>query len=168
MDIYSYQVRRLNGQAAELSAYRGKVMLIVNTASRCGLTPQYEGLQQLHEQYHQEGLALLGFPCNQFGEQEPGTSGEIADFCQVNYGVSFDMFEKIQVNGPDAHPLYAYLKTHAPQSGEPSETETDDEIKWNFTKFLVDRQGRVVARFEPGILPTDIAPAIREQLQSAD
>lgn len=167
MDIYSFHARRLNGQSAELSSYRGKVMLIVNTASRCGLTPQYEGLQQLYEQFHPEGLEILGFPCNQFGEQEPGTSEEIAEFCQVNYGVSFDMFEKIQVNGPDAHPLYVHLKTHAPDRSEPADSETDDDIKWNFTKFLVDRDGRVVARFEPGVLPADIASAIRAQLQSA-
>ncbi len=164
MDIYQFQARRLNGQMADLSAYRGKVLLIVNTASQCGLTPQYEGLQKLFEEFQGDGLAILGFPCNQFGEQEPGTSGEIASFCQLNYGVTFDLFEKIQVNGPETHPLYEYLKTHAPAASESAEIE-DDSIKWNFTKFLVDRAGRVARRFEPGVVPADIAPAIREQLQ---
>jgi len=165
MDIYQFQARRLNGQTADLSAYRGKVLLIVNTASQCGLTPQYEGLQKLYEEFRDDEFAVLGFPCNQFGEQEPGTSGEIASFCQLNYGVTFDLFEKIQVNGPDAHPLYDYLKAHAPAAGEPAEIEDDNSIKWNFTKFLIDRSGRVTRRFEPGVVPADIAPAIREQLQ---
>lgn len=167
MDIYTFQARRLNGQTAELSAYRGKVLLIVNTASQCGLTPQYEGLQKLYEEFRGDGLEILGFPCNQFGEQEPGTSEEIGSFCQLNYGVAFDMFEKIQVNGPDAHPLYGYLKTHAPATAEQAEAEGDDSIKWNFTKFLIDREGHVVRRFEPGVVPADIAPAIREQLRGA-
>lgn len=167
MDIYQFQARRLNGQSADLSAYKGQVLLIVNTASQCGLTPQYEGLQKLYEQFRDDGFAVLGFPCNQFGEQEPGTSGEIASFCQANYGVTFDMFEKIQVNGPDAHPLYDYLKKQAPASDGPAEAGGDDSIQWNFTKFLIDREGRVVRRFEPGVVPADIAPAIREQLSQA-
>ena len=166
VEIYQFQTRRLNGAATDLSPYRGKVMLIVNTASRCGLTPQYEGLQQLHEEFAEDGLAILGFPCNQFGEQEPGTGDEIAQFCQVNYGVSFDMFEKTIVNGPDAHPLYRYLKARAPAASESAELPADGEIQWNFTKFLVGREGRVVARFEPGVPPADIAPAIREQLHA--
>lgn len=160
MSIYSFQARRLSGEETDLAPYRGKTMLIVNTASACGLTPQYEGLQKLHEKYYAHGLRILGFPCNQFGEQEPGTSEQIAEFCRSRYDVSFDMFEKVEVNGPNAHPLYQYLKRQAP--GEAGE---DGDIQWNFTKFLVDREGRVAARFEPSVTPEEIEPAIRAQLQ---
>lgn len=162
MDIYQFQARKLNGEQADLSSYRGKVLLIVNTASACGLTPQYEGLQKLYDTYRDKGLEILGFPCNQFGGQEPGTHEQIRDFCQRNYGVTFAMFEKIEVNGPGAHPLYQYLKSQAPFEGEPSDGGND--IRWNFTKFLVDRSGRVVRRFEPRTLPSDIVPAIESLL----
>lgn len=162
MSIYDFQVRTLSGKETDLTPFKGKVLLIVNTASKCGLTPQYEGLQRLYEAYAGQGLEILGFPCNQFGAQEPGTSEEIGEFCKANYGVTFPMFEKIDVNGPGAHPLYKYLKEQAPFQGEPA--GSDDEIKWNFTKFLVDREGRVVSRFEPGVTPEEIEPAVRELL----
>lgn len=162
MDIYQFQARKLNGETTDLSPFRGKVLLIVNTASECGLTPQFEGLQKLYENYRDQGLEIAGFPCNQFGGQEPGTSKQISEFCQRNYGVTFTMFDKIEVNGPGAHPLFQYLKTQAPFEGEPS--DDGNEIRWNFTKFLVDRSGRVVKRFEPQTQPSDIAPAIQSLL----
>jgi len=141
MSIYAYQARTLDGQETDLTPYRNKLLLIVNTASQCGLTPQYEGLQRLYDKYAGQGLEILGFPCNQFGAQEPGTSEEIGAFCKRNYGVTFPMFEKIEVNGPDAHPLFQYLKEQVPP---PAEAEDGSrEIRWNFTKFLVDRDGRV-------------------------
>jgi glutathione peroxidase len=155
---YEFSARDIAGKARKLSDYRGKVLLVVNTASQCGLTPQYQGLEALYETYKDRGLVILGFPCNQFGGQEPGAESEIAEFCQVNYGVSFPMFAKIDVNGPDAHPLFAWLKTEAPGL-----LGTKD-IKWNFTKFLLDREGRVVERFAPTLLPRDIAPAIEKLL----
>ncbi len=140
-DVYDFEVERLNGDPLKLSEYRGKVLLIVNTASRCGFTPQYAGLEKLYAKYKRRGLEVLGFPCNQFGNQEPGGADEIAEFCSVNYGVTFPMFEKIDVNGRNAHPLFRHLKREAPGvlGSEP--------IKWNFTKFLVDRDGRVVERY---------------------
>ncbi|MBW5446718.1 redoxin domain-containing protein [Cohnella sp. CFH 77786] len=162
MSIYDFKTRRLNGQETDLSPYRGKVLLIVNTASQCGLTPQYEGLQKLYDEYREQGLEILGFPCNQFGAQEPGTHEEIGEFCKINYGVTFPLFEKTVVNGPDAHPLYKYLKEQAPFQGEPA--GSDDEIKWNFTKFLIGRDGSVVRRFEPSAAPAELEPAIRELL----
>jgi glutathione peroxidase len=158
MALYDYETRTLSGVETDLSPYRGKVMLIVNTASKCGMTPQYEGLQSLYESLRGQGLEILGFPCNQFGGQEPGSSEEIEQFCSVNYGVTFPMFEKIEVNGPDAHPLYVYLKDQVPYEGEGA------DIQWNFTKFLVDRDGRVVKRFEPGAKPADIEPEIMKLL----
>lgn len=162
MGIYDFQARRMNGQETDLTPYKGKVLLIVNTASQCGLTPQYEGLQKLYETYRDQGFEILGFPCNQFGAQEPGTNEEVQQFCKINYGVTFPLFEKTLVNGPDAHPLFRFLKEQAPFQGEPE--GADDEIKWNFTKFLVDRSGNVVTRFEPGVVPSEIEPAIRELL----
>ncbi|MEB3204664.1 MAG: glutathione peroxidase [Candidatus Sericytochromatia bacterium] len=146
---WNIPVKTIAGQATTLSAWQGKVLLIVNTASQCGYTPQYEGLQQLHQRYGAKGLAVLGFPCNQFGGQEPGTSGEIARFCSREYGVTFPMFAKVEVNGTGTHPLYAWLKQAKP-----------GDISWNFGKFLVDRKGKVVARYgssaEPGALGKDI------------
>jgi glutathione peroxidase len=162
MAIYDFKTRRLNGQETDLTPYQGKVLLIVNTASQCGNTPQYEGLQKLYEAYRDKGLEILGFPCNQFGEQEPGSSEEVQEFCSVNYGVTFPMFEKTEVNGPNAHPLYRYLKEQAPFEGEGS--KTGDDIQWNFSKFLIDRDGKVVGRFEPSVQPADIEPSIRELL----
>ena len=155
---YSTQVTSLSGEPGDLSPYQGQVLLIVNTASKCGLTPQYEGLEKLHQDLGEAGLKVLGFPCNQFGAQEPGGSEEIQEFCQINYGVSFPMHARIEVNGPGTHPLFERLKTAAPGLlGSKS-------IKWNFTKFLVDRQGNIVARFGPKTEPHEIAEDIRKLL----
>jgi glutathione peroxidase len=156
--IYDFEVTTIDGEPTTLAEYRGKVLLIVNVASRCGFTPQYDGLEKLHVQFGDRGLAVLGFPCNQFGGQEPGTETEIKDFCRLNYGVSFPMFAKIAVNGPDAHPLYAFLKSERP--GLLGSTA----IKWNFTKFLVDRSGRVTARFPPTTAPESLEAEIRKLL----
>ena len=133
--IYQLSVDRLQGGTQSLADYAGKVLLIVNTASECGFTPQYAGLEALHQRYGEQGLVVLGFPCNQFGAQEPGSAEEIGAFCEKNYGVSFPMFAKIEVNGEHAHPLYRYLKEHA------RGVLGSEAIKWNFTKFLVDRDG---------------------------
>lgn len=138
-----FTMRRIDGTSEHLGAYRGRVVLIVNTASRCGLTPQYEGLQRLHESKHQDGLVVLGFPANDFMGQEPGSNEQIAAFCDENYGVTFPMFEKISVKGAEAHPLFVLLSEAA---GEPS---------WNFTKYLIDREGRIVRRFDPRTSPDD-------------
>ncbi|HEY4541983.1 MAG TPA: glutathione peroxidase [Noviherbaspirillum sp.] len=152
--IYDFSAESLSGQPVELASYRGKVLLIVNTASACGFTPQYKGLEALSRQFAEQGLAVLGFPCNQFGSQESGTAEEIGAFCERNYGVSFPLFAKVEVNGPKAHPLFQYLKQQAPG------LMGTEAIKWNFTKFLVDREGRVVKRYapqtEPGALQKDI------------
>lgn len=133
--VYDFTVRDIDGQDVSLAEFRGKVLLIVNTASRCGFTPQYEGLEALYRDLNDRGLVVLGFSCNQFGAQEPASEAEIADFCKLNYGVSFPMFAKVDVNGPDASPLFVWLKDEAP-SDPPAAP-----IKWNFAKFLVDRQG---------------------------
>ena len=143
MAIYDAKVDALDGSAAALDDYRGKAVLIVNVASQCGLTPQYAGLQQLHEQYADKGFAVLGFPCNQFGAQEPGSPDEIATFCETSYGVTFPLFEKIEVNGDDRHPLYEELTSHADDEGQAG------DIQWNFEKFLVSPTGDIVARFRP-------------------
>ena len=156
--IFDANVESLAGVRQDLSAYRGQVLLLVNTASECGFTPQYKGLQELHERYGEAGLAVLGFPCNQFGHQEPGTADEIQDFCQTKFGVSFPMHAKIEVNGANTHPLYRHLKEAAPGllgSGA---------IKWNFTKFLVNRRGKIVERFAPQTPPAQIATRIEELL----
>ncbi len=151
MSVFDFQANYLDGKPADLSTYRGKVLLIVNTASQCGFTPQYKGLEQLYGQYRERGLEVLGFPCNQFGQQEPGSEGEIAAFCEKNYGVSFPMFGKVDVNGDAAHPLFRYLKESAPG------VLGTEAIKWNFTKFLVDREGKVHKRYAPQTKPEDIA-----------
>jgi glutathione peroxidase len=156
--VYDFSAERIDGQVQPLSAYKGKVLLIVNTASRCGLTPQYEGLQALYEKYHDDGLEILGFPCNQFAGQEPGSNEEIREFCQTRYNVQFPMFAKIDVNGDKAHPLYQFLKQEAPGDGE------SPDIEWNFAKFLIDRQGRVVKRFRPQTLPEELEEDIRREL----
>jgi glutathione peroxidase len=156
--IYDFTATSLQGKAVPLSDYRGNAMLIVNTASKCGFTPQYEGLEKLYREHQAQGLVVLGFPCNQFGAQEPGDAAEIGAFCQVNYGVSFPMFAKIDVNGARAHPLYAFLK------GEKAGVLGTRNIKWNFTKFLVDRDGKVVDRFAPTTKPQDIEQAIAKVL----
>jgi glutathione peroxidase len=157
-ELYTFSARTLAGQPAELSQYRGQVLLIVNTASECGFTPQYAGLQKLHQQFAARGLQVLGFPCNQFGRQEPGSSEAIGAFCERNYGVSFPMFEKIDVNGTHAHPLYRYLKSEKPG------LLGFERIKWNFTKFLIDRTGRPVKRYSPRTKPEAIAPDIEALL----
>jgi len=158
MSIYDHPVSALGGDPADLHDHAGKVALIVNVASKCGLTPQYEGLERLQETYGAKGFTVLGFPCNQFGEQEPGSADEIKTFCSLTYGVSFPMFEKVEVNGPDAHPLFQFLKT------EKRGLLGTDSIKWNFTKFLVDRQGKPVARFAPQAKPEDLEGPIRKLL----
>ncbi len=158
MNVYDFEARGLDGRERPLSEFRGKALLIVNTASKCGFTPQYQGLQALHEAYAGKGFEVLGFPCNQFGAQEPGEADEIGAFCQANYGVAFPMFAKIDVNGPDAHPLYDYLKRAKPG------LLGSRRIKWNFTKFLTDREGRPVRRFGPSTTPDQIRPDIEELL----
>jgi glutathione peroxidase len=157
MSVYDFIVKTASGEEKSLQDYEGQVLLIVNTASKCGFTPQYEGLQKLYEKYRDRGLVVLGFPCNQFGGQEPDTDEEIQSFCQVNYGVTFPVFAKIEVNGKHAHPLYQYLKKEA--SGV-----LGDAIKWNFTKFLVDRQGKVQGRFAPTTKPAELEKEIEKYL----
>ena len=145
--IYDFTVDDIEGKPVKLDRFKGKVLLVVNTASKCGFTPQYKGLEALYRKYHERGLEVLGFPCNQFGAQEPGSEQEIATFCQTNYDVTFPMFAKIDVNGDATAPLYRYLKHEKPG------LLGTEAIKWNFTKFLVDRDGRVVARFAPNDTP---------------
>ena len=157
MGLYDFSAKLNNGQDKSIADYQGKVLLIVNTASKCGFTPQYKGLQDLYGRYHGRGLELLGFPCDQFGHQEPGNDDEIKSFCEVNYGVSFPLFSKIEVNGDGAHPLYKFLKSE--KGGL-----LGDAIKWNFTKFLVDKQGSVVERFAPTTTPEKIAADIEREL----
>jgi glutathione peroxidase len=155
---YTTELETLSGQTSSLEPYRGTVLLIVNTASLCGLTPQYEGLERLYGSYGEKGLSILGFPCNQFGNQEPDGSDSIASFCQVNYGVTFPMFAKIKVNGSKTHPLFKYLKSEA------TGLLGSEAIKWNFTKFLVDRDGKVVRRYAPQVEPDDIKDGIEALL----
>lgn len=148
--LYDFNVTTIDGAITDLSSYQGKVILVVNVASKCGFTDQYEGLEELYRDFGDKGLVILGFPCNQFGSQEPGTEKEIKTFCRLNYGVSFPMFAKIDVNGSAAHPLYTYLKE------ERTGVLGSSTIKWNFTKFLVDREGNVVQRFAPSTKPLDL------------
>lgn len=154
MTVHDFQVRAIDGTEHSLKEYADKVLLIVNVASRCGFTPQYAGLEKLHQDLQAQGFAVLGFPCNQFGAQEPGSEVEIQQFCTLNYAVSFPLFAKIEVNGADAHPLYRYLK------GEKPGVLGTEAIKWNFTKFLVNRNGEVVKRYAPTDKPGDIAQEI--------
>jgi glutathione peroxidase len=156
--VYDFSAKTLGGEETSLAGFRGNVLLIVNVASRCGFTPQYEGLEALYRQYAPKGFAVLGFPCNQFGSQEPGNADEIAKFCALTYDVTFPMFDKIDVNGAHAHPLYEYLKTE--QKG----ILGTEPIKWNFTKFLVDREGQVIGRFAPTTKPSEISPEIEKLL----
>ena len=155
---YDFEARSLAGEPVSLHAFEGKVLLIVNTASKCGFTPQYAGLEALWERFRDRGLVVLGFPCNQFGKQEPGDSAEIGAFCDKNYGVTFPMFEKIDVNGDAAHPLYAFLKQGAPG------VLGSRGVKWNFTKFLVDRSGKVRSRHAPTTKPEALAEEIEALL----
>jgi glutathione peroxidase len=159
--IYDFSAQSLEGAEVPLARFKGQVTVIVNTASKCGFTPQYAGLEALYRQYKDRGLAVLGFPCNQFGAQEPGTAAEIAEFCQVNYGVSFPMFSRIEVNGPDAHPLYKFLKGERPKI---LSAFGFGAIKWNFTKFVIDRQGKVAARYAPSTAPAELASEIEKLL----
>jgi len=154
MSLYDFEARTLQGQPAPLSNYRGKVLLIVNTASKCGFTPQYEGLEALYRKYKDRGLEILAFPCNQFGAQEPGNAEEIASFCSLTYDVTFPMFGKIEVNGPHTHPLYAFLKT------QKKGLLGSEGIKWNFTKFLIARTGSVVERYAPTVTPAQLDAAV--------
>lgn len=157
-DIYQFQCQTITGESKPLSEYQGKVLLIVNTASKCGLTPQFTGLENLYKNFKDKDFMVLGFPCNQFANQDPAENGQIEEFCQLNYGVSFPMFGKIKVNGNDADPLFAYLKKEAPGLlGVQS-------IKWNFTKFLVDASGKVIKRYAPATKPEAIEADIKKLL----
>lgn len=161
MNVYDFKVKTSRGEQKSMEDYRGKVLLIVNTATKCGLAPQFNDLQRLHETYQNEGLAVVGFPCNQFANQEPVKDNEMAQTCQINFGVTFPLLGKIDVNGPEADPLYKYLKKEAPGflgSGR---------IKWNFTKFLVDAEGRVIKRFAPATKPMKIEAEIKKLLEKA-
>lgn len=155
--IYDFRVKQTDGSGTDLTGYKGKVLLIVNTASKCGYTPQFEGLQKLYEKYSSYGFTVLGFPCNQFAGQDPGTDEEIKSFCSLNYGVTFPVFSRIEVNGTNEHPLYKFLKSKA--SGFFSR-----KIKWNFTKFLIDKNGNVIKRFSPATKPEELEKYIKELL----
>ena len=157
--IYDFSVEDSHGSQQPLSQYQGKVMLVVNTASKCGYTPQYKELQALYEAWHEKGLEILAFPCNQFGQQEPGSNAEIQQFCQLNYGLTFPVFGKIDVNGKDAHPLYKYLCSQ-------HENIPSGDIQWNFTKFLIDQNGKVVNRYEPSFSPNEIGKDIQKLQKS--
>jgi glutathione peroxidase len=174
---HDFTATSIDGSKVPLSDYAGKVLLIVNVASKCGLTPQYEGLQALYRDDQGRGLEILGFPCNQFKEQEPGTDAEIQEFCQVNYDVTFPVFSKVEVNGPEADPLYTYLRAQAPGDFGPAygqfydiiskmrpEADGTDEVKWNFTKFLIGRDGTVIKRYEPPVAPGDIQADLENYL----
>ncbi|NBO13668.1 MAG: glutathione peroxidase [Betaproteobacteria bacterium] len=158
MNIQDFSANRIDGTPFDFSSLQGKVVLVVNTASACGFTPQFAGLEELHQRYAERGLVVLGFPCNQFGGQDPGTAGEIAQFCQRNYGVSFTMMDKVQVNGANAHAVFQWLKAEAPGM------LGTEGIKWNFTKFLVGRDGRVVKRYAPQDAPAKLAGDIEAAL----
>lgn len=156
--VYDFETESINGSKKSLADYKGQVLLVVNTASKCGFTPQFEGLENLYKKYKDKGLTILGFPCNQFGKQDPGSNGEIQEFCQLNYGVSFPMHAKVDVNGDDTHPLFQHLKAAAPG------IMGSQKIKWNFTKFLIDRDGKVVERFAPATAPEKIEEKIKTML----
>ncbi|MFC4363188.1 glutathione peroxidase [Simiduia curdlanivorans] len=156
-DIYQFSAPRLSAEPEDFSAYKGKVLLIVNTASKCGFTPQYKGLEALYKKYKDQGFEVLGFPCNQFGKQEPGDSAEISEFCELNFGVTFPLYAKVDVNGETAHPLFNWLKAEAPG------VFGTEGIKWNFTKFLIGRDGKVIKRFAP----KDKPEALESELKAA-
>ena len=158
MKFYDFSAKKMNGQEVKMEEFKGKVVLIVNTASKCGLTPQFTELEELNKKYKEEGLEILGFPCNQFANQDKGSNEEIQEFCSLNYGVTFNMFQKIEVNGENAHPLYKFLKNE--KKGLLSK-----EIKWNFTKFLVDSEGNVVKRYAPTVKPLKIEEDIKKLLK---
>lgn len=158
--VYDFSAETIAGEEKALSDYQGKVLLVVNTASKCGFTPQFGGLETLYEKYKDQGLEVLGFPCNQFKSQDPGTDGEIAEFCQLNYGVTFPMFSKIDVNGDNAHPLYKFLKSEMPG------ILGSEGIKWNFTKFLIGKDGLPVQRFSPQTRPDALEQFVQAQVES--
>lgn len=178
LSVYSFQAKLSNGEEISLETYKGKVVLIVNTASKCGFTPQYEGLEKLYETYKDNGFTIVGFPCNQFGGQEPGSNEEISSFCSLNYNVTFPIFQKIDVNGENAHPLYQYLREQAPEDSDLDKNGSlykllrdrmpelleGTNIRWNFTKFLIDQNGNVVKRFASTTKPEDIAEDIEKLL----
>lgn len=155
MKFYNFTAKKMNGKEVKMEEYKNKVLLVVNTASRCGLTPQLEGLESLYKEYKDKGFEILGFPCDQFAHQDPGTNKEISEFCLVNYGVTFSMFEKIDVNGKDAHRIYKFLK-------EEAKGTLGNKIKWNFTKFLIDKEGNVVKRYAPLTKPERIKADIEK------
>jgi len=157
LSIYEFSAKTIDGTEKSLADYKGKSLLIVNTASKCGFTPQYEGLEELYKQYKNRDFVVLGFPCNQFANQDPGTNDEISEFCEMNYGVSFPMFSKVNVNGEDAHPLFKYLTSE-------EKGMITKNIKWNFTKFLVNKDGEVVSRFAPQTKPENITSDIEKVL----
>lgn len=159
MSFYDFSAINIDGEEVKMEEYRGKVILVVNTASKCGLTPQLEGLESLYKEYKDKGLEILGFPCNQFAKQDPGSNKEINNFCLLNYGVSFTMFEKVDVNGKNQHPIYKFLK-------EQSKGILGDDIKWNFTKFLIDREGNVLKRYAPVTSPDKIKMDMEKLLNS--
>jgi glutathione peroxidase len=156
--FYELSAKRIDGKEESLETYKGKVVLVVNVASKCGFTPQYAGLEELWQKYHDKGLVILGFPCNQFGAQEPGSEAEIGQFCSLTYSVTFPMFAKVDVNGENTHPVYKFLKKGAPGM------LGSEIVKWNFTKFLVDKNGQVVGRYAPLTRPEDIASDIDKLL----
>ncbi|WP_154223711.1 glutathione peroxidase [Marinicella rhabdoformis] len=158
-NFYDLKANTLTGQEQNMSDFQDKVVLVVNTASKCGLTPQYEGLEALYKELHGEGLEILGFPCNQFGKQEPGSADDISEFCQLNYGVNFPMFEKIDVNGDKTHPVFKYLKDELPGT-------LGKKVKWNFTKFLIGKDGQPIKRFAPTTKPEDIKKHIEKALKA--
>lgn len=177
MPIYDYKVKKRNGEEVSIENYKGKVLLIVNTATGCGFTPQYEGLEKLYKEYHDKGLEILDFPCNQFGNQAPGSDDEIHEFCQFKYNTSFDQFAKIDVNGENEEALYTFIKNKAKEDiiegmknkiamkaveKMSSTCKKDGDIKWNFTKFLVDKEGNVVERYSPTYKPEDMEAKIKE------
>ncbi len=178
MKIYDFKVKNRDGKDVSLSDFKGKVLLIVNTATGCGFTPQYEGLENLYEKYHKKGLEILDFPCNQFGHQAPGSDSEIHDFCTLKYHTSFDQFAKIEVIGDEADPLYKFLSKEQPDEEVKGmknkiamkaidkilKAKEPGAVRWNFTKFLVDREGNVVGRFAPTTLPSEIEPIIKDLL----
>ena len=154
MDFYNLEAKKINGEMVSMSEYKGKTVIVVNTASKCGFTPQFEGLEKLYEKYKDKGLVILGFPCNQFGKQEPGVGEEIQEFCQVNYGVSFPIFDKVNVNGSSTHPIFKYLKSNLGGF-------LGSSIKWNFTKFVIDKNGKPIKRFSPITKPEDMESFIK-------
>ena len=156
--IYDFEAERLTGGITRFEEYRGRVLLVVNTASQCGFTPQYAGLESLHKRFRDQGLVILGFPCNQFGGQEPGSAEQIGSFCETSYGISFPMFAKVDVNGADTHPLFAFLKQRA------AGILGTEAIKWNFTKFLVGRDGQTVRRYASATSPEELAADIQKSL----